>query len=313
MNTTTNTTETKNTYSKFCANVFVAKTPQQHERGEIIILTTKYGQEHENEVHNFLGKTRDGFYLYSITRADGFNHQERARRKAEKLQGYSTNAENRSTKAYEASHEGRDFLSLGEPIKIGHHSERRHRALIQRNWDRMSKSVAEQQKAEDYRNRAEYWEHKANTINLSQPESLNFFEFKLEEAKKNQQFLKDNPEARAHSYSLTYATKEVKELTEKVQTAIKLWGDPEDIDQMNKEREDEAKAKALKGKKGDKINALIEELGGFFFFGNDIEDFKNKVKVLRESGKLEDGEKVYHVGAGLYMPHKHIERISKAK
>lgn len=313
METTTNTTETKNTYSKFCANVFVAKCTHEHERGDVIILTTKYGQEHENEVHNFLGKTRDGFYLYSITRADGFNHQERARRKAEKLQGYSSNAENRSTKAWEASQEGRDFLSLGEPIKIGHHSERRHRALIQRNWDRMGKSVAEAEKAKDYQRRAEYWQDKANTINLSQPESLNFFEFKLEQAKKRHQFLKDNPEARPHGMSLQYANKEVNDLTEKVQTAIKLWGDPEDIAQMNKEREEEGKAKALKGKKGDKINALIEELGGFFHFGNDIEDFKNKVHQLRESGKLEDGEKVYHVGAGLYMPHKHIERISKAK
>lgn len=177
----------------------------------------------------------------------------------------------------------------------------------------MRKSISESEKAEDYRRRAEYWEERANKINLSQPESLNFYEFKLEEAKKNHEFLKNNPEARAHSYSLTYANKEVKELTNKVQTAVKLWGDPEDIAQLNKEQEEEAKAKALKGKKGDKLNALIDELGGFFHFGQDIEKFKSRVKELRESGKLEEGEKVYHVGAGLYMPHKHIDRISKAK
>lgn len=302
-----------NIYIKYCPNVFVAKCQEQHEKSEIIEMTTKYGQVHEVEIHNFLGKTKDGFFLYSITRLDGFNDQERAKRKAEKLNGYAENAEKRSTQFYEASREGRDFLSLGEPIKIGHHSERRHRKLIERNWQRMGKSVAESDKAKEYERRAEFWERKANEINLSMPDSLEFYEFKLEEAKKRHQFLKDNPEARPHGMSLQYANKEVNELAEKVQTAIKLWGDPEDIAQMNKEREEEAKAKTLKGKKGDKINTLIEELGGFFHFGNDIEDFKNKVNQLRESGKLEDGEKVYHVGAGLYMPHKHIERISKAK
>lgn len=227
----------KNTYSKFFPNVFVAKCFEKHEQGEVIILTTKYGQEHENIIHNFLGKTTDNLFLYSITRLDGFNVQERAKKKAEKLQGYSNNAENRGTAFWKASHEGKDFLSLGEPIKIGHHSERRHRALIQRNWDRMDKSIAETQKAEDYRRRAEYWENKINVINLSMPESINFFEFKLEEAKKNHLFLKKNPKERKHNYSLTYASKEVKELTKKVNLAIRLWGDDEIIEHQKKEIE----------------------------------------------------------------------------
>ena len=54
----------------------------------------------------------------------------------------------------------------------------------------------------------------ANTINLSMPESLEYYEFKLEEAKNKHQLLKDKPELREHSMSLQYANKEVKE-TEK--------------------------------------------------------------------------------------------------
>ena len=74
-----------NTYSKYCANVFLAKCTELHDKGEIINLTTKYGQEHECIVFNLIYK-KDGFYYYSIVRADGYNVQERAKAKAEKFQ-----------------------------------------------------------------------------------------------------------------------------------------------------------------------------------------------------------------------------------
>lgn len=291
----------KNTYKKYCPNVFVAQCTEEHEKGSLVILTTKYGQEHENEIHNYLGKTQNGYFLYSITRVDGFNHQERAKKKAEKLKGYASNAEQRSTKHYKDSQEGRDFLSLGEPIKIGHHSERRHRKLIERNWNRMGKSVAESEKAEEYKRRAKYWEGKTKDINLSMPDSLEFFEFKLNEAKKHHKYLKDNPEKRAHSYSLTYANKEVKELTKKVLLAVRLWGSEEDINQMNLEKEQEAKKKLSKKSKFDD---LLNKYGGFFFFGSDVNSFREKHANLITNGYIEKGEKVTHITAGLYVPIK---------
>ena len=45
----------------------------------------------------------------------------------------------KATSITKKSNEGSEFLSLGEPIKVGHHSANRHRALIERNWDRMGK------------------------------------------------------------------------------------------------------------------------------------------------------------------------------
>jgi hypothetical protein len=71
----------------------------------------------------YWAKPRRFKFLYSITRADGYNTQERAKAKAEKYSSYAASAEKKSTEYYEASHEGRDFLALGEPIKVGHHSE----------------------------------------------------------------------------------------------------------------------------------------------------------------------------------------------
>lgn len=211
-----------NTYAKYTANVFVAKCTEKHEKGEIIELETKYGKTHDCEVYNFIGQ-KDGFFYYSIIRADGFNCQERAKAKAERLQGWANSAEQKSNAYYEASKEGKDFLVLAEPIKVGHHSEKRHRALIERNHNRMGKCIELSNKAEQHEGKAEYWAKKANDINLSMPESLEFFEFKLEDAKAKHEGLKNGTIERSHSFSLTYAKKEVNEIEKKLKIANKLW------------------------------------------------------------------------------------------
>ena len=72
-----------NTYHKFVPNVFLAKCEEKHEKGDEILVTTKYGKENECIVFNLIFE-RDGFYYYSIVRSDGFNVQEWARRKAER-------------------------------------------------------------------------------------------------------------------------------------------------------------------------------------------------------------------------------------
>lgn len=285
-----------NTFSKYVPNVFLAKCTEKHEKGESVNLSTKYRKDVEVIIYNLV-YTKDGFFFYSFVRADGYNSQTRAAARADKLEGYAANAEKRANNYYQASQEGRDFLSLGEPIKIGHHSERRHRRLIERNWERMGKSVAESEKAKDYERRAEYWKDKANAINLSMPESLNFYEFELEQAKKTHQYLKDNPDKRPHSMALQYANKAVNEIQEKIYTAIKLWGDEEDIKQINEEKRQQAEAKANKNtKKAD----IIERYHGFFAFNND--QFKEGYNKAKESGFISEGEKVVHVGLGLYIP-----------
>ncbi len=211
-----------NTYSKYVPNVFLAKCTERHYKGEIINVTTKYGKENESEVYNLIYE-KDGFYFYSIVRADGFNIQERAKAKAERYENWANSAEKKSNEYYQASQEGKDFLSLGEPIKVGHHSEKRHRALIDRNWSRMGKSVEFSDKAAVHESKAEYWAKRANDINLSMPESIEFYEFKLEEAKMKHEFYKQNPDKREHSFSLTYAKKAVNEAQKNLDLAKKLW------------------------------------------------------------------------------------------
>lgn len=72
-----------NTYHKFCPNVFLAKCDEKHEKGEVIEVTTKYGKENESIVFNLIFE-KDGFYYYSIVRADGFNVQEWAKQRAKR-------------------------------------------------------------------------------------------------------------------------------------------------------------------------------------------------------------------------------------
>ena len=213
-----------NTYKKYCPNVFVAVCEKKHNKGDIIIVSTKYGKENECEVHNHVGYF-EGKPCYSITRTDGFDSREHARRKAERREQWAQSAEHRSKEWYEKSLEGKDFLSLAEPIKIGHHSERRHRNLINRNWERMGNSVKETRKAQDHRSKISYWEARAGKIDLSMPESLEYFEFCLEQATEKHKGLKDGTIEREHSYSLTYAKKEVNDLKKKVVIAEKLWGE----------------------------------------------------------------------------------------
>lgn len=213
------------TYSKFCPNVFLAKCEEECERDEIIEVVTKYGNVNECVVHNLVRRDETHYY-YSITRLDGYNNQERARRKAEQYENWAQARQRKSDQYYNASNEGAEFLSLAEPIKIGHYSEKRHRALIDRNYNRMAKSVENADKADQHEQKAKAWEKRSEVIDLSMPESLQYFSIELEKASFHHHLLKTKPELREHAYSLAYATKKVKELKQKVEIAKKLWDVP---------------------------------------------------------------------------------------
>ncbi len=212
-----------NTYFKYAPNVFLAKCDEQHEKGEIINVTTRHGKDNESVVYNLIFE-RDGFYYYSIVRADGFDARERALRKAEKYSDYAHSAREKSNEYYKKSQRHADFLSLGEPIKVGHHSEAGHRRIIREANYNMDKSVEFEHKAESHKEKAAYWDAKADTINLSMPESIEFYARKLEQAAEYHQGLKSGKYPKQHSYSVTYAKKAVNEAAKNYELAKKLWG-----------------------------------------------------------------------------------------
>ena len=212
-----------NKFKKYYPNVWVAECEEEYKKGDIIELETQYGKIVECKVYNLVSKNSEK-YFYSIVRIEEMTYAER---KVEKYNNSVSNHISKSNNYYNASQEGRGFLSLGEPIKVGHHSEKRHRALIERNNNRMGKCLEFAQKAEQAEHKKEYWEQKAEEITLAMPESIEHFSKKLERAILYQQGLKNGTIPRSHSYSLTYASNDVKELKKKVEIANLLWGQNE--------------------------------------------------------------------------------------
>lgn len=208
---------------KYCPNVYVAKCEEEHKKGEIITVQTKYGKENECVVHNLVSN-KNGVFYYSITRADGYNLQERAKRKAERYNEWAESADAKSRYYFDRSNKDREFLSFGEPIKVGHHSEKRHRKAVEDAWNNTGKAVEMQDKARMHEQKAEYWERRQDDINLSMPESFEYYKEMHEKAVEYHEGLKSGKYPREHAYSLAYAKKAVNDLERKVKLATALWG-----------------------------------------------------------------------------------------
>ncbi len=211
------------TYAKYCPNVWLAKCEEEYQKDDIIEVENKYGNVNESIVHNLVYK-KDGYFFYSITRADGYNLQERAKRKAERYSDWADSAQKKSDMFREASNEGKEFLVMAEPIKIGHHSEKRHRALIERNHKRMENAMGNLDKADKHEYKAKQWEKRIEDINLSIPESLDYFKEKYEKAKEYHEGLKSGKYPKEHAYSMAYAKKKVNEMKKNYDISLILWG-----------------------------------------------------------------------------------------
>jgi hypothetical protein len=94
---------------------------------------------------------------------------------------------------------------------------------ISQDWDNMGKSVEYTNKAEEYKSRAEYWQSRESIINLSMPESLEYFEYKVEESKMYHEKLKSGEIELPHSLAMGYAKKAVNEFVKKLEIAKRLW------------------------------------------------------------------------------------------
>lgn len=107
-----------NTYSKYVPNVFLAKCSEKHEKGEVIEVTTKYGKENECIVFNLIYE-REGFYYYSIVRADGFNVQEWAKQRAERRHDWAQSAGQKVTNISTARTKTKIFFLLESQLRSG--------------------------------------------------------------------------------------------------------------------------------------------------------------------------------------------------
>ena len=80
--------------------------------------------------------------------------KERQEARAERYREYADNADKRATAAFNASSAAVEHIPLGQPILVGHHSERAHRRALERSNSSMMRSVHESEKAAYYRQKA---------------------------------------------------------------------------------------------------------------------------------------------------------------
>lgn len=117
------------------------------------------------------------------------DYEEKQQARKERLEERAERATERSNQAFQKAKEIGDPIPLGQPILVGHHSERRHRRAIEKIDNAMRNSVEEEKKAK-------YLSQRANGvgtagISSTDPEALRKLKEKLEGLEKLQQQMKD--------------------------------------------------------------------------------------------------------------------------
>ena len=107
------------------------------------------------------------------------NKAERAKKRAERFEGYSKNAAKRSDTLCKESTGFIDGIPFGQPILVDHHSGKRHRRLLERSNNKMRKSIEEQKKSEHYEYKA-----RATLLNIERKEvNIGYIENKIKQSK----------------------------------------------------------------------------------------------------------------------------------
>jgi Domain of unknown function (DUF3560) len=139
-------------------------------------VNTPASTELEEKAQEILDNRRDRFESRKERRLDNAHRQGLKNRKLSKS-------------FYERSTSMARCIPMGQPILVGHHSEKRDRRFRRRMWDVMGKSVAASDKAE-------YYEQKAAAIETNQsifsddPDAIEKLKEKIAEAIARQDFMK---------------------------------------------------------------------------------------------------------------------------
>lgn len=80
--------------------------------------------------------------------------RERKTSKAERLKGWADGREQKAVADSQASHDAVAGIEPGQPILVGHHSEKGHRRDLERSWDALGRSVENTRTAERMRDKA---------------------------------------------------------------------------------------------------------------------------------------------------------------
>lgn len=113
-------------------------------------------------------------------------------RKNRRIAGYSKSAENarkRSESAFKTADSISSQIPFGQPILVGHHSEKRHRRAADKITNSMRKGIAESEKAKHFESRAEAAESN-RAIFSDDPSATEKLAEKIERLEKRQELMK---------------------------------------------------------------------------------------------------------------------------
>lgn len=117
------------------------------------------------------------------------HYQQKRADKIERFKQLAEQARQRSQSNFEASNRISDFIPLGQPILVGHHSERRHRKDVQRIENLMTKTIEESKKEAYYIGKAQAAQNNT-AINSDDPEAITLLKDKISKLKAKQERMK---------------------------------------------------------------------------------------------------------------------------
>lgn len=118
------------------------------------------------------------------------NFEERKQNRLAAYEHLAGKAANDSDAAYNKAHEIGSYIPMGQPILVGHHSEKRHRRDIEKIDNNMRRSIEADKKQKYYQGRAEAL--LSNTaISSDDPNALDKLQEKLDNLKGLQELMKD--------------------------------------------------------------------------------------------------------------------------
>lgn len=146
------------------------------------------------------------------------DYEERKERKKEIYQERVKKAEQRSKEHYATHKRISNTIPLGQPILTDHYSANRHKNDINKMHNAMRKSVAEDEKAEYYRNKIENMDN-SNVISADDPKAIEKLEQRIKELEQQKEIVK----AREHEYyELPYINQDIRRLKDRIKELKEL-------------------------------------------------------------------------------------------
>lgn len=117
------------------------------------------------------------------------NYEQKRQAKIERYKELAEKADRESTSAYKQSTEMASVIPFGQPILVGHHSEKKDRNYRDKIHNKMGKSVEASKKAEYYLEKAKAAEHNTS-ISSDNPDALSLLKEKVDKLEESQRKMK---------------------------------------------------------------------------------------------------------------------------